>query len=237
MRIIVALDILQGKCVRLTKGDYKTPEVYNNDPLDAAKEIADNGIGHLHIVDLDGAREKRIINHRLLEKICISTELRVDFGGGIRSDEDLKIAFSSGAKQVTAGSVAVKAPALFTEWLEKYGSDKIILGADFRNRTIATEGWTEDSDNDILSFISGYYKKGIKYVICTDIEKDGTLKGPSADVYREIIEKVNIKLIASGGISTVKDIEAMKDLGCEAAIVGKAVYEGKIKLGELSRLC
>lgn len=237
MRIIPAIDILGGKCVRLTKGDYSTGKVYNEDPVEVAREISDNGLQYLHLVDLDGAREKRIINHKILEKICIATPLIVDVGGGIRSDDDIRIVFESGAAQVTAGSVALKSPELFAIWLSFYGSEKIILGADFRNRKIATEGWIEESENDIITFISDHYNKGVRYTICTDVEKDGMLKGPSSDVYKEILEKVEIKLIASGGITTLEDIQAVSDAGCEGAIIGKAIYEGKLKLKELVNIC
>jgi len=237
MRIIPAIDILGGKCVRLTKGDYSTGKVYNENPVEVAKEISDNGLLYLHLVDLDGAREKRIINHKILEKICIATPLTVDVGGGIRTDEDIRIVFESGAAQVTAGSVALKSPELFAKWLSLYGSEKIILGADFRNRKIATEGWIEESENDIFTFISDHYNKGVRYTICTDVEKDGMLKGPSSDVYKEILEKVEIKLIASGGITTLDDIVAVNEAGCEGAIIGKAIYEGKLKLKELVNIC
>jgi phosphoribosylformimino-5-aminoimidazole carboxamide ribotide isomerase len=237
MRIIVALDILEGKCVRLTKGDFKTRKIYNENPLEVARQVEDSGIKYIHLVDLDGALKKRVVNYRILEKITAGTTLKIDFGGGIRSDDDLHIVFSSGARQITCGSIAVNIPALFLEWLSKWGQEKIILGADSVGRKIATEGWVESSDSDVISFISGYRSKGIKYTICTDIDKDGMLKGPSFDLYKEILEIPGIKLIASGGISSVKDIMKLSTAGCEGAIIGKALYEGILDLKDLSRLC
>jgi phosphoribosylformimino-5-aminoimidazole carboxamide ribotide isomerase len=237
MRIIAAIDIIDGNCVRLTKGDYNAKKVYNEDPLEVAREIEDNGLKYLHLVDLDGARNKRIINYRILERISAKTGLSIDFGGGIRSDEDLRIAFNCGASQVTGGSIAVRSPSVFLDWLVIYGPDKIILGADSRNRQVAINGWSENSGEDIIDFISGYASKGVKYSICTDVEKDGTLKGPSTELYKKIIASVKISLIASGGISSIKDLETLADTGCEGAIIGKAVYEGKIKLKDLKDLC
>lgn len=237
MRIIAAIDILGGKCVRLTQGDFSTRIIYNEDPLEAAKEMEDNGIKYLHLVDLDGTQKKMIVNYGILEKIASHTSLEIDFGGGIRSDHDLKIAFSSGAKQVTAGSIALSSPALVREWLLKYGNEKIILGADSRDRKITVNGWQQESNTDVISFISGYCTQGIKYVICTDVEKDGAMEGPSTDLYREIIKSVTVNLIASGGISSTEDIHKIKETGCEGVIIGKAIYEGKIKLKELRDLC
>lgn len=237
MRIIPAIDIIDGKCVRLTKGDYTTQIIYNENPLEAAKAFEDNGIQYLHLVDLDGAKSKQIINHKVLNDISTKTSLKIDFGGGLKSDEDLKIAFENGASQITGGSIAVNNPVLFLEWLDEYGADKIILGADCYNRKISTQGWQKSSDVDVLDFIKNYESKNFKYVICTDISKDGMLQGPSTELYAEILEQTNVKLIASGGVSSVKDLEALKEIGCEGAIVGKAIYEGKIKLNKLSMLC
>jgi phosphoribosylformimino-5-aminoimidazole carboxamide ribotide isomerase len=237
MRIIMAIDIMGGKCVRLTRGDFATGKVYSNDPVDVALEIEDKGLKYVHVVDLDGAREKRVVNYKILEKIAARTGLSIDFGGGIRSDDDLKIAFSSGAKQVTAGSIAVTEPSLMMEWLGTYGAEKIILGADFIGDEIATHGWTEKSGKKLISFISEYFLKGVKYVICTDVDKDGMMKGPSTDTYRKILEETKINLIASGGITSLRDIEEIRETGCEGAIIGKAVYEGKLKLQELGKLC
>jgi phosphoribosylformimino-5-aminoimidazole carboxamide ribotide isomerase len=237
MRIIVAIDIIGGKCVRLTRGDFKTKKVYFEDPLEVARQIEDNGINYLHLVDLDGAKNKKIENIKVLEKIAAKTKLRIDFGGGLRSYEDLITVLNAGARQVTAGSIAVYEPQLFMEWLTKLGQEKLILGADFIDRKVSTGGWLETSDKDIISFISEYRSKGVKYAICTDIKKDGMLKGPSTDLYKEILASVKINLIASGGISTLKDIENLREAGCDGAIIGKAVYEGRITLNELGRQC
>ncbi len=237
MRIIVAIDIIEGKCVRLTQGDYSTKKIYSADPLELARKVEDNGIVYLHLVDLDGAKNKKIINYKVLEMITGKTSLKVDFGGGIRSDDDLRIAFECGALQVTCGSIAVTNPQLFIEWLVKWGPEKIILGADFKKGKITTEGWMESSQNDIISFLNHYRAKGVSYTICTDIEKDGMLQGPSIDTYKEIIQIEGLNLIASGGISSVKDVEELREIGCEGAIIGKAVYEGRITLNELSIQC
>lgn len=237
MRIIIAMDIIDGKCVRLTRGDYSTRKIYGEDPLEIAREFEDYGIRYLHLVDLDGAKNKRIINYRILEQLSSGTNLKVDFSGGLRTNEDLKIAFRSGARQVTIGSIAVNQPPLFMEWVNRYGNERIILGADFRNRQVVTGAWTEVSDKNIISFISEYYDAGIKYAMCTDVEKDGMMEGPSKEIYREILDTVDINLIASGGISSMKDIEDIKAAGCEGVIVGKAVYEDRIKLNELATLC
>ena len=238
MRIIPAIDIIDGNCVRLTKGDYGTSKIYNEKPLEVAKEFEDFGISYLHLVDLDGAKASKIINYRVLEEIRSNTSLQIDFGGGIKSDEDVKIAFESGAQQITGGSIALNRPELFMKWLEQYGPEKIILGADSHHRKIMTQGWLEGSDRDVIEFIVDYVDQGISSVIPTDIAKDGMLNGPSFDLYKEILRKRSaIKLIASGGVSTIKDVVQLKLLGCEGAIIGKAIYEGKIKLKELSELC
>jgi phosphoribosylformimino-5-aminoimidazole carboxamide ribotide isomerase len=237
MRIIVAIDIIGGKCVRLARGDFSTKKVYNEDPLEVATQIEDNGINFIHLVDLDGAKNRKIENIKVLEKIAGKTSLKIDFGGGIRSYDDLKTVFNSGANQVTAGSIAVTDPLLFIEWLTKLGPEKIILGADCINRKVSTGGWLENSDKDIISFISAYKSQGVKYTICTDIEKDGMLQGPATTLYKEILETVEINLIASGGISSLKDIEDLREAGCEGAIIGKAVYEGKLTLEKLGRQC
>lgn len=237
MRIIAAIDIIDGKCVRLTKGDYNTKKIYSEDPLEIAKAFEDNGIQYLHMVDLDGAKSQQIVNYKVLEKIASNTSLKVDFGGGLKSNEDLKIAFAAGANQITGGSIAVKNPDLFLEWLSIYGNEKIILGADFNDRKIATNGWFETSGVDVVDFIASYKTKGITSVICTDIAKDGMLEGTSNTIYREIIATTHINLIASGGVSSIRDLEDLTLLGCEGAIVGKALYEGKILLNELGRLC
>jgi len=237
MRIIIAIDIIGGRCVRLSRGEFSTAKVYSGNPVEVARQIEDCGLKYIHLVDLDGALNKKVVNHRLLEKIASSTNLDIDFGGGIRSEDDLKIAFENGAKQVTCGSVAVSDPGTVLKWLERYGTEKIILGADSKDRKIATEGWIESSGKDIIAFISGYRAKGITYTICTDIEKDGMLNGPATDLYKEVVEIPGIRLIASGGISSVDQLTELDDLGCEGVIIGKALYEGLLDLKELSRLC
>lgn len=237
MRIIVAIDIIGGKCVRLTRGDFKTKKIYSEDPLKVAKLIEDNGIRYLHLVDLDGAKNKKIENIKVLEKIASKTNLRIDFGGGLRTYEDILSVLNAGARQVTAGSVAIKEPHIFMEWLSNLGQEKLILGADCIDRKISTGGWQETSETDVVSFISEYRSKGVKYSICTDIKKDGMLKGPSTELYKEILAAVKINLIASGGISSVKDIEELREAGCDGAIIGKAFYEGKLTLNELGRQC
>jgi phosphoribosylformimino-5-aminoimidazole carboxamide ribotide isomerase len=237
MRIIVAIDIIAGKCVRLTRGDFNTKKIYNEDPLEVALKIEANGINYLHLVDLEGAKNKKIENIKVLEKIAWKTKLKIDFGGGLRSYEDVITVFNAGARQVTAGSIAVTDPHLFMEWLTKLGQEKLILGADCIDRKVSTAGWLENSDKEIISFISDYKSRGVKYAICTDIKKDGMLKGPSITLYKDILDAVKINLIASGGISSVKDIEAVRQVGCEGVIIGKAVYEGKIGLNELGKIC
>lgn len=235
MRIIPAIDIIDGKCVRLTKGDYATQKTYNENPLDMAKKFEANGIQFLHLVDLDGAKSNQIINYKVLEHIATNTSLKIDFGGGLKSTKDVEIAFNSGANQITGGSIAVKNPSLFKTWLQQYGSEKIILGADCNNRKIATSGWLESSELDVIDFIANYEQEGIQSVVCTDISKDGMLSGTSNDLYKEIIYKTNVKLIASGGVSCMNDLLLLQEIGCEGAIVGKAIYEGKISLKELEQ--
>ena len=240
MRIIPAIDIIDGKCVRLTKGDYSTKKIYNESPLEVAKEFEAAGIEYLHVVDLDGAKASKIINYKILEQIASKTNLKIDFGGGLKADEDLEIAFNSGAHQITGGSIAVKNSNVFESWIEKYGAQKIILGADFYPDTsggkIATNGWQEESTLELIPFIKGYKDKGIQYVICTDISKDGMLQGPSFDMYKEILsEAKDIKLIASGGISTFDELPRLAENGCEGVIIGKAIYENKISLKQLEK--
>ena len=237
MRIIPAIDIINGKAVRLTKGDYSTEKIYNENPLEVAKEFEANGIKYLHLVDLDGAKAQHIVNNKVLYDIATNTNLIIDFGGGLKSNEDVKIAFENGAKQITGGSIAAKNPSLFLEWLKIYGSEKIILGADCLNRKIATHGWQQSSELDVIDFINGYKEKGIEHVICTDISKDGMLEGTSNDLYKEIISKTKVQLIASGGVSSMNDLHLLKELGCEGAIIGKAIYENNISLKDLSTLC
>jgi len=237
MRIIPAIDIIGGKCVRLSKGDYSTKKIYNESPLEVAKEFEANGIHFLHVVDLDGAKSNHIVNYKVLNEIATQTNLKVDFGGGLKSNEDIKIAFENGASQITGGSIAVKNPDLFEEWLAIYGTEKIILGADCFDRKIATHGWLETSSLDVVDFILDFEAKGVQYVICTDISKDGMLEGTSNELYTEIIEKTKIRLIASGGVTSIEDVEKLIEMGCEGAIIGKAIYEQKITLKELRKLC
>ena len=234
MRIIPAIDIIDGKCVRLSKGDYNTKIIYNENPLEIAKEFEAHGIQYLHLVDLDGAKSSQIVNYKILEQIASQTSLKIDFGGGLKSDNDLRIAFESGANQITGGSIAVKNFNLFNEWISKYGSDKIILGADANNEKIAVSGWLEESKEELIPFIQNYQNNGIQYVICTDIAKDGMLEGPSFDLYAKILQEAKgIKLIASGGISTFDELPKLAELGCEGTIIGKAIYENRITLKQL----
>lgn len=234
MRIIPAIDIIEGKCVRLSKGDYSTKKIYNENPLEIAKMFQDYGIEHLHLVDLDGAKASHIVNYKVLETIASKTNLSIDFGGGLKSEEDLKIAFESGANQITGGSIAVKNPDIFKGWLLKYGSNKIILGADATNEKVAVGGWLEESDKELIPFIKSYEKEGVSYIICTDISKDGMLLGPSFDLYQKILDQTSsIKLIASGGISTFDELPRLAAMGCEGTIIGKAIYEHKISMKQL----
>ncbi len=244
MRIIPAIDIIDGKCVRLSKGDYSTKKIYNENPLEVAKQFEAHGIQYLHLVDLDGAKSKHIVNHKILEEIASQTNLKIDFGGGLKTDEDLRIAFECGAKQITGGSIAVKNPETFKSWLQVYGSKKIILGADAKNEKVAINGWTEDSNEALIPFIQKYIEKGINYAICTDISKDGMLQGPSFDLYKKIISECQsersrrpngkeLKLIASGGISTFEELPKLAEIGCEGTIIGKAIYENRINLKQL----
>jgi phosphoribosylformimino-5-aminoimidazole carboxamide ribotide isomerase len=234
MHLIPAIDIIGGKCVRLTQGDYEQQTVYYEDPLDAAKAFEAHGLQRLHLVDLDGARAQRIVNHRVLERIAAQTSLWIDFGGGIKSDESLRIAFESGARQVTGGTVAVKAPELFLHWLEEHGPEKIILGADFKDGQLAVSGWQEQSSLGLFDFLEDYVAKGVRYAICTDISKDGLLQGSALEQYARIRARFPaLQLIASGGVSSVEELRQLRQAGCFGAIVGKAIYEGKISLKAL----
>lgn len=232
--IIPAIDIIEGKCVRLTKGDYSTKKIYNEDPLEVAKQFEAAGIGRLHMVDLDGAKQKHIVNRKVLEEIAGNTKLSIDFGGGLQSEKDLLIAFECGAKQITAGSIAVKNKPMVMSWLHQFGSDKIILGADANQRKIAISGWQEDTTIDLFDFLNAYWNAGIHTVISTDISRDGMLTGPAFDLYIEIKNSLpELEIIASGGISSIDDVEHLNDAGIDGVIIGKAIYEGKIKLEEL----
>lgn len=235
MRIIPAIDIIDGKCVRLSKGDYGTKKIYNEHPLEVAKEFEAHGIKYLHLVDLDGAKSKHIVNHKVLEKIASKTNLKIDFGGGLKSDVDLRIAFESGAHQITGGSIAVKDRDTFLSWISTYGADKIILGADAMDGKVAVSGWQEESTENLIPFIQNYQQEGIAYVICTDISKDGMLGGPSFDLYAKLLQetKPGLRLIASGGISTFDELPKLAEIGCEGTIIGKAIYENRIPLRQL----
>lgn len=235
MKIIPAIDIIDGKCVRLSKGDYGTKKIYNQNPVEVAKEFESFGIKFLHLVDLDGARSKHIVNQKILESIANETSLEIDFGGGLKTLKDIEIAFNSGAKQITIGSIAVQDPEFCFGLIEKYGSGQIILGADCEDRKIKTSGWLEESSLDVIDFILQYQEKRIQNVICTDISKDGMLEGASEDLYKEILDKTKIQLIASGGISCIEDVYKMKEIGCSGTVIGKAIYEGRISLKELER--
>lgn len=234
IEIIPAIDVIEGKCVRLSQGDYDTKKVYNEDPLEVAKEFEANGIRRLHLVDLDGAASRHIVNYRVLERIATHTSLVIDFGGGIKSDEDLRIAFECGAQMVTGGSIAVKDPQRFSHWLVVYGSERIILGADVKGRQIAVNGWKDKSERELLPFLGDYVDKGIRKVICTDIDCDGMLEGPSVDLYKEVLERFpELYLIASGGVGRVDDIIALNEMKVSGVVFGKALYEGRISLKDL----
>lgn len=237
MRIIPAIDLIDGKCVRLTKGDYNTQKIYNENPLEVAKYFEDNGLQYLHLVDLDGAKSNQIVNHKILYQIATKTNLKIDFGGGLKSRKDLEIAFENGARQVTGGSISAKNPTEFLSWLAEFGSEKIILGADCINRKIATHGWLETSKLEVVDYIADYVAKGISTVICTDIAKDGMLQGTSDELYKDILSQTNVNLIASGGVTTLGDLALLKTIGCEGAIIGKALYEGTITIKNLRELC
>lgn len=235
MELIPAIDLIDAKCVRLSQGDYAQTKVYNENPLEVAKAFEDVGIRRLHLVDLDGAKAHHIVNYRVLENIATHTSLEIDFGGGLKSDEDLRIAFECGAKMVTGGSIAVKSPELFEKWLQKYGGERIILGSDVKDEKIAINGWQDKTDIDIWSFLADYQAKGVRKTICTDIAFDGMLAGPSIALYRKMIERFpNLYLIASGGVSGMDDIHCLREAGLPAVIFGKAIYEGRISLQELS---
>jgi phosphoribosylformimino-5-aminoimidazole carboxamide ribotide isomerase len=237
MRIIPAIDIIEGKAVRLSQGDYGKKTIYNEDPLEVAKAFEGAGLKYLHLVDLDGAKAGEIVNWKVLERIASQTHLIIDFGGGVKSDDAARIALECGAKQITGGSIAVKDPTTFEGWIKAYGANKIILGADCKDEKIATLGWTETSELWAVDFIQNYREKGIEYVICTDISKDGMLEGPSFELYKRILGEVEgIKLIASGGVSSIEDLEKLVEMGMEGAIVGKAIYENKIKISDLAQL-
>lgn len=235
MLIIPAIDIIDGKCVRLTKGDYDTKKIYHENPVDAAKEFEAGGITHLHLVDLDGAKKSEVVNWKVLENIATQTNLHIDFSGGIKTKQAAQQAFDLGAAQITVGSLAAKNPKEFVDWIWQFGEEKLILGADVIKDKIAIHGWQESSTKDIYSYLDYYFEEGIDYVLCTDVSKDGMLEGPSFELYSNILEEYEeLKLIASGGVCSIDDLQKLKEMGCYAAIVGKAFYEGRITLKELS---
>jgi phosphoribosylformimino-5-aminoimidazole carboxamide ribotide isomerase len=237
IEIIPAIDIIDGKCVRLSQGDYERKTIYNEDPLEVAKMFEAYGLQRLHLVDLDGAKAHHIVNHKVLERIALHTTLTIDFGGGLKSDRDVETAFEAGADMVTGGSIAVKSPAVMHKWIETYGSERIILGADASDGKIAVSGWTEDSGLDLFAFIQRWKGKGIDKVISTDISRDGMLTGPAIEMYKEILRQIpGIYLIASGGVGTIQDILNLEKIGIPAVIVGKAIYEGKISLEEVGKI-
>ena len=236
IELIPAIDIIDGKCVRLSQGDYDTQKVYNESPLEVAKEFEANGIRRLHVVDLDGAKSSHIVNYKVLDQIAGHTSLTIDFGGGIKTDEDLTIAFEYGAQMVTLGSIAVKNPDLFKSWLHKYGAERIILGADVKDNRISVNGWKEESQQELLPFLDGYTQEGIRKVLCTDISRDGMLQGPSIELYKQIMGQFpDMHLIASGGVSGLDDIIRLDEAGIPAVVFGKALYEGRITLKDLNR--
>jgi len=237
MKIIPAIDIIDGKCVRLSKGDYGSKIIYNENPLEVAKMFEDSGFNYLHIVDLDGAKSSKVVNFDILESISRNTNLKIDFGGGVKSTEDFKRVIDAGANQVTVGSIAVKNPLLLFDWIDQYGADRIILGADVKGLNIATDGWLETSDLTLFNFLKDYHAKGIKNVLCTDISKDGMLEGPAFELYSFIMaEYPDVDLIASGGVSCLEDVIKLKENGIPSVVIGKAIYENKIDLKELVKL-
>ncbi len=236
MQIIPAIDIIEGKCVRLTQGDYGQKKIYNEHPLEVALQFQDAGIIRLHLVDLDGAKAGKIINYKTLETIAAKTHMEIDFGGGIKTAQDIEIVLNSGATMATIGSIAVKNPELFHSWIKSYGPDRLLLGADVKDEKVAVSGWLEQTDINIIEFIHNNMKAGIVRLFCTDISKDGLLQGASLDLYRKILSKFpELKLIASGGVSSLKDLEDLDSIGCEGAIVGKAIYEGRVSLNDLQK--
>lgn len=236
IELIPAIDIIDGKCVRLTKGDYAQKKVYSDSPADMARRFEDLGVKRLHVVDLDGAKSRHIVNHKTLEQIAAATSLTIDFGGGIKSDDDISTAFASGAAMVTVGSVAISNPELFGKWIESYGGERIILGADVRDGMVSINGWKEDSSTDLFTLLDRYVAIGVKKVLCTDISKDGTLQGPATQLYRDIMARhPQMHLIASGGVASDDDIKALDEAGIPAVVFGKAYYEGKIDIASLLR--
>ncbi len=236
MQIIPAIDIIDGKCVRLTEGDYAQKTIYNENPLEVAKAFEAAGIQRLHLVDLDGAKAGAVKNWKVLESIALNTKLVIDFGGGIKTDEDVALVFERGASLATIGSIAVANPALFLSWVNKYGADRFFLGADVKDNFIAVNGWMQTSTTTIESFLTDYLAHGITNIFCTDVSKDGRLEGPSTELYQSLIRSFpNLKLVASGGVSSLQDLEVLDSIGCAGAIVGKAIYENRISLESLQQ--
>jgi phosphoribosylformimino-5-aminoimidazole carboxamide ribotide isomerase len=236
MRIIPAIDIIEGKCVRLSQGDYNRKTVYNEDPLEVAQQFEDAGIRYLHLVDLDGAKAGKIINWKVLESIANHTQLIIDVGGGIKTEEDLKVVLSSGAKQANIGSLAVSKPDVVFDWINRFGSEVIILSADVKGNQVAVAGWMENSGIELNDLMRKYVENGLRYVVCTDISKDGMLQGPSIDLYKQLLTDFPaVQLIASGGVATIEDVDTLNTIGVNGVIIGKAIYEGRIKLSELGR--
>lgn len=237
MDIIPAIDIIDGKCVRLTQGDYSRKKIYNEHPLEVALQFEDAGLRRLHLVDLDGAKAGKVQNWKVLEQLASKTSLAIDFGGGIKSAKDVDIVFENGAALATVGSIAVKDEATFTDWIQQYGAEKFFLGADVKDEKIAVGGWLETTDTWVYDFLENYTQKGIRNIFCTDVSKDGLLEGPSVDLYKGILERfADIYFVASGGVSSLHDLEQLKEIGCKGAIVGKAIYEGRIKISDLTFL-
>ncbi len=236
MRIIPAIDIIDGKCVRLTQGDYAQKKVYNKNPVEVAKSFEDAGLEYLHLVDLDGAKAGKVVNWKVIESVTAKTNLKVDFGGGIKTDDEIKKLFNTGVKQVNLGSIAVGNPDLVKSWIDSYGREKIILSADVKGEQIAISGWLENSAISVFNFVSDYLEKGIQYITCTDISTDGMLQGPNIGLYKKLLDAFpSIELIASGGVSGIKDLEQLKDIKVNGVIIGKAIYEGRIKLEEIGK--
>jgi phosphoribosylformimino-5-aminoimidazole carboxamide ribotide isomerase len=237
MEIIPAIDIIEGKCVRLTHGDYSQKKIYNEHPLEVARQFEDAGLQRLHLVDLDGAKEGKVKNWKVLETIAGKTSLVVDFGGGIKAEKDVQIVFDSGAALATVGSMAVKEKETFVQWLQKFGADKFLLGADVKNEKLTISGWTEQTEIWIYDFIEDYRQQGVRQIFCTDVAKDGALEGPSTELYKSIIEKFpDLHFIASGGVSSIDDVYLLQDIGCKGVIIGKAIYEGRVQLSDLKKL-
>lgn len=237
MEIIPAIDIIEGKCVRLTHGDYSQKKIYNEHPLEVARQFEDAGLRRLHLVDLDGAKAGAVKNWKVLETIAGKTSMIVDFGGGIKAEKDVQIVFDSGAALATIGSMAVKEKETFVQWLQKWGAEKFLLGADVKGEKLTISGWLEQTEIWIYDFIEDYIQKGVKQVFCTDVAKDGALEGPSTALYKSIIEKFpDLHFIASGGVSSIDDVYQLKDIGCKGVIIGKAIYEGRVALNDLKKL-